>query len=69
MMWPWTPLALAEAVEVVLQDVAAGHLFLVGTWQWGSNEDAEEQYDCRVSCMVGRMEERKGIVNSEKGVR
>ena len=67
-MGPWSPLALAEAVEAVLQDVAAGHLFLVGTRQWGSSKDAEGQYDCKASCMVGYMEGRKGVVNSEKGV-
>ena len=67
-MGPWSPLALAEAVEAVLQDVAAGHLFLVGTRQWGSSKDAGGKYDCKASCMVGYMEGRKGVVNSEKGV-
>ena len=67
-MGPWSPLALAEAVGKVLQDLAAGQLFLAGTRRWGSSKDAEGQYDCKASCMVGYMEERKGIVNSEKGV-
>ena len=68
-MGPWSPLALAEAVEAVLQDVAAGHLFLVGTRRWGSSKDAEGQYDRKANCRVGYMEERKGIVNSEMGER
>ena len=68
-MGPWSPLALAEAVEAVLQDVAAGHLFLVGTRRWGSSKDAEGQYDCRTNCRVVCREGKKGIVNSEKGVR
>ena len=39
-MGPWSPLALAEAVEVVLSDAAARYSALAGTRQWVSSEDA-----------------------------
>ena len=64
-MGPWSPLALAEAVEVVLPGAAVGYHVLAETRLWGSSRDAERQCDCRVGCREGK----RGTVNSEKGVR
>ena len=68
-MGPWSPLALAEAVEAVLPDAGA-KCPVLATRQWGNSKDAEgRDHYCRVGCVVGCMEGRRGIVNSEKGVR